>query len=204
MVKKKISYNFISSGENICWLLNIRGKDLPNSPVANCKMILTKDKRIYFFTNIDRVNDIKSKLRGLDITYLEENEILRCFNNLESGNFCIDSKTCSIFEESLINYKFNIIDREDQIYSLKSIKNKTEIKNAIKAHIEDGIALTKFLYWIKNCKINNLTEIKVEKNWKILEKKIKIIYIQALKQLLDLVQMEQSFIIGQINFQIEN
>ncbi len=49
MVKKKISYNFISSGENICWLLNIRGKDLPNSPVANCKMILTKDKRIYFF-----------------------------------------------------------------------------------------------------------------------------------------------------------
>ncbi len=92
---------------------------------------------------------------------------------MESGNFCIDSKTCSIFEESLINYKFNIIDREDQIYSLKSIKNKTEIKNAMKAHIEDGIALTKFLYWIKNCKINNLTEIKVEKKLENFRKKNK-------------------------------
>ena len=32
--KNKINYLFISAGENVCWLLNIRGKDLPNSPVA--------------------------------------------------------------------------------------------------------------------------------------------------------------------------
>ncbi len=46
---------------------------------------------------------------------------------------------------------------------MKSLKNKTEIKNMINAHIEDGVALTKFLYWIKNLKTNNLTEIKIEK-----------------------------------------
>ena len=72
--------------------------------------------------------------------------------NLKSGNFCIDSKTCSIFEESLINYKFKIIHREDPIYILKSLKNKTEIKNMINAHIIDGVALTKFIYWLKNLK----------------------------------------------------
>ena len=49
MKKKKIDYSFISAGENICWLLNIRGKDLPNSPIANCKMILTKKKKFIFF-----------------------------------------------------------------------------------------------------------------------------------------------------------
>ena len=49
MNNKKIDYIFVSSGENVCWLLNIRGKDLPNSPVANCKMILTKKKQIFFF-----------------------------------------------------------------------------------------------------------------------------------------------------------
>ena len=48
MIKRKIDYIFISSGENICWLLNIRGKDLPNSPIANCKMILTKKKNFFF------------------------------------------------------------------------------------------------------------------------------------------------------------
>ena len=48
--KKKIDYFFVSSGENICWLMNIRGKDLPNSPVANCNIILTKNRKIYFFS----------------------------------------------------------------------------------------------------------------------------------------------------------
>ena len=83
--------------------------------------------------------------------------------NLKQGNFCIDSKTCSVFEESLINFNFKIIEREDPIYILKSVKNKNEIKNMIDAHIEDGVALTKFLYWIKNHKIKNLTEKKIEK-----------------------------------------
>ena len=51
MKKKKIDYIFVSSGENICWLLNIRGKDLPKFSIANCKMILTKKKKFIFFSD---------------------------------------------------------------------------------------------------------------------------------------------------------
>ena len=163
MKKKKIDYTFISSGENICWLLNIRGRDLPNSPVTNCKMIMTKDRKIYFFSNQNKIKKIKLSLKKLKINFFEENEILNCLVDLKNGNFSIDGKTCSIFEESLINYKFKIINREDPIYKLKSLKNKIEIKNMVNAHIEDGIALTKFLYWIKNHKINNLTEKTIER-----------------------------------------
>ncbi len=163
MKKKKIDYTFISSGENICWLLNIRGRDLPNSPVANCKMIITKDRKIYFFSNQNKIKKIKLSLRKLKIYYFEENKILNCLVRLKKGNFCIDGKTCSIFEESLIKYKFKIINREDPIYNLKSLKNKIEINNMVNAHIEDGVALTKFLYWIKNIKLNNLTEKKIER-----------------------------------------
>ena len=97
------------------------------------------------------------------MNFFEENEILNCLVTLKNGNFCIDDKTCSVFEEGLISYKFNIINREDPIYNLKSLKNKIEIKNMVNAHIEDGVALTKFLYWIKNHKINNLTEKKIER-----------------------------------------
>ncbi len=163
MKKNKIDYNFISSGENICWLLNIRGKDLPNSPIANCKMILTKDKKIYFFSSQDKIKKIKLSLKKLKIHFLKEDNIFKCLINLKSGNFCIDNKTCSVFEESLISYKFIIISKKDPLYDLKSLKNKIEIKNTINAHIEDGVALTKFLYWIKNLKINNLTEKKIER-----------------------------------------
>ena len=163
MIKKKIDYSYISSGENVCWLLNIRGKDLPNSPIANCKIIITKKKQIYFFSDKEKIKKIKFNLRKLNIYFLKEDNILRCLNNLKTGNFSIDKKTCSVFEESLINYKFKIIEKEDPIYILKSLKNKTEIKNMIKAHIEDGVALTKFLYWIKNQKVNKLTEKRIEK-----------------------------------------
>ncbi len=165
MKKKKIDYTFISSGENICWLLNIRGRDLPNSPVANCKMIITKDKKIYFFANQNKIEKIKLSLKKLKIYFLEENKILNCLVRLKNGKFSIDGNTCSIHEESLISYKFKIINREDPIYNLKSLKNKIEIKNMVNAHIEDGIALTKFLYWIKNIKVNTLTE-------KIIERKL--------------------------------
>ena len=173
MKKKKIDYTFLSSGENICWLLNIRGRDLPNSPIANCKIIITKEKQIYFFSNQKKISKIKLSLKKLKIQFLKENNILNCLVRLKNGNFCIDSKTCSVFEESLISYKFKIIEREDPIYNLKSLKNKIEIKNMVNAHIEDGVALTKFLYWIKNNKIKNLTENKIEKKLESFRKKSK-------------------------------
>tara|TARA_Y100001970_G_scaffold294019_1_gene445905 strand:+ start:932 stop:2638 length:1707 start_codon:yes stop_codon:yes gene_type:complete len=173
MKRKKIDYIYISASENVCWLLNIRGQDLPNSPVANCKMILTKKNQIYFFANQNKINNLKSGLKKLKIFFLKEKNILECLTNLKSGNFCIDNKTCSVFEESLINYKFKISEREDPVYNLKSLKNKTEIKNMIKAHVEDGVALTKFLFWIKNTKIDGLNEMKIEKKLEIFRKKNK-------------------------------
>ena len=129
MIKKKIDYSYISAGENICWLLNIRGKDLPNSPIANCKIIISKEKKIFFFANKSKIYKIKKTLKKYKIYFLEENGILESLINLKQGNFCIDSKTCSVFEEGLINFNFKIIEREDPIYILKSLKNKIEIKN---------------------------------------------------------------------------
>ena len=161
--KKKIDYLFVSSGENVCWLMNIRGKDLPNSPVANCNIILTKNRKIYFFSKMSKISKIKNKLINQKIFFYEEEKLFEILRSLKPGSFCIDKQTCSIFNEELINSKFIIKDRTDFIYYLKSIKNKTEIKNMMKAHIEDGVALTKFLYWIKTLKKLNLTEQKVEK-----------------------------------------
>ena len=110
MKKKKIDYNFISAGENVCWLLNLRGKDLPNSPIANCKIILTKDRKIYFFSSQEKIKKIKISYEKFKINFLKEDSILKCLIGLKDGNFCIDSKTCSVFEESLIGYKFKIVD----------------------------------------------------------------------------------------------
>ncbi len=161
--KKKLDYIFVSAGENVCWLMNIRGKDLPNSPVANCSIILTKDKKIYFFSKFKKISKIKKKFIFQKIFFYEEDKLFEALMSLKTGSFCIDKLTCSIFNEEIIKSNFIIKEKIDPIYYLKCIKNKTEIKNMKKAHIEDGVALTKFLYWVKNLKKLTLTEQQIEK-----------------------------------------
>ncbi len=170
---EKLENLFISSGENVCWLLNIRGKDLPNSPIANFQAILTSNKNIILFGNLKKLKNIKKEFLKNKIYFHEKNDFFKLLSSLKGKSFCIDSKTCSVFNEKLINSRFLIKKRTDPINDLKSIKNKTEIKNMIDAHIKDGVAVTKFLYWIKNSNIKKLDEIKVEKKLESFRKQSK-------------------------------
>jgi len=168
--KKKIQNIFVSAPENCAWLLNIRGFDNPNSPIPNCQIILN-NKNIYFFSDIKKIKKIKSSINYKKIKFYEFKEFVEVVNNLKGKNFSIDKNSCSIFNKSIILSKFNILNETDPCYALKAIKNKTEIKNMTDAHITDGAALTKFLYWIKSKKNFNLTEIDVEKKLENFRKK---------------------------------
>ncbi len=161
--KNKCDYIFISAPENVAWTLNLRGGDGPNSPIPNSRLIVSKSKKIILISDLKKCkrllkNKIIKKDEFLDVLTLP-NKIL----NLKGKNFIIDDKSCSIFYENLIKSKFKIVKREDPIYLLKAIKNKTEIKNMINAHILDGVALTKFLFWIKKINKKKITEVEAAK-----------------------------------------
>ena len=170
MRNNKINYLYISASENVNWLLNIRGKDLPNSPLVNCKLIISNHSKLYLFINSNKIINIIKKLK--DIVLCKEKSFFQIINNFKLGNFCIDKNTCSIYEKNLINSKFKITHENDPIYDLKSIKNNTEIKNTIDAHIQDGVAITKFLFWFKTNK-NAITEKIIEKKLDNFRKKSK-------------------------------
>ena len=89
---------------------------------------------------------------------------------MKGKKFIIDSLSCSILNEKIIKSKFKIINKDDPCYKLKSIKNSSEIKHMIKAHIEDGVALTKFIYWIKNINKKKITEIDTQNKLEKLRK----------------------------------
>ena len=161
--REKIDNLFISSNENVCWLLNIRGKDLPNSPVANFQAIYNIKNEIFLFGNVKKLKNIKKKLSDIKIFFFEKDKFFQVLNSLKGKFFCIDNKTCSILNENLIISKFVINKRTDPIYNLKSVKNKTEIKNMMDIHIKDGVAVTKFIHWVKNSNVDKLDEIKIEK-----------------------------------------
>jgi len=158
LIKNKSDYLFISAPENVAWTLNIRGKDGPNTPMPNSRLIVSKTKRIYLIAN-------KTKCKKLmDQKIINSNQIIdfREIHKFKNGNFIIDENTCSIYFENLIKSKFKIRKKEDPIYYFKSIKNKTEIKNMIKSHVTDGVALTKFLYWMKNINKTPITEVQAQ------------------------------------------
>ena len=167
-------YIFISAPENVAWTLNIRGGDGPNSPIPNSRLIVSKSKKIIFISNLKKCKQLfKNKVITKD-KFLDVNTLPSKIKHLKGKNFIIDDKSCSIFYENLIKTKFKIIKREDPIYLLKAIKNKIEIKNMINAHILDGVALTKFLFWIKKINKKKITEVEAAKkleNFRKLNKK---------------------------------
>ena len=159
MKSKKIDNIFISAAENVAWLLNIRGKDNPHSPIPNCKIILTNTRKIFFFSCPKKINIIKKHQDYRKIIFCTYPNFSKIINRLKGSNFSIDSSTCSISNENLIRKLFNIKFNVDPCYILKSIKNKFELKGMINAHIEDGLALTKFIYWIKKINKKKITEV---------------------------------------------
>jgi len=167
----KIKYLYISASENVCWLLNIRGKDLPNSPIANSKLLFTYTGKIYLLTNLKKISNLKKNdFKG--VTFYDKDYLFQIISNFENGNFCIDRNTCSVFDEDIIKSKFKIISKNDPIYNFKSIKNETEINNTKKVHIIDGVAVTKFLFWFKNRK-TKITEKEIEYKLEKFRKKSK-------------------------------
>ncbi len=161
--KNKSDYIFISAPENVAWTLNIRGGDGPNSPIPNSRLIVSKSKKILLISNQRTCNQLLKNNFIKKDEFLDIDDLPKKILKLKGKNFIVDDKSCSIFFENLINSKFKIMSREDPIYLLKAIKNKTEIKNMINAHILDGVALTKFLYWIKNINKKKITEVKAAK-----------------------------------------
>ena len=167
----KIKYLYVSASENVCWLLNIRGKDLPNSPIANCKLIFTNSGKIYLLTNLKKISNLKKK-DFKNISFYDESFLFQIINNFKDGDFCIDKNTCSVFDETIIKSKFKIVSQDDPIYNFKSLKNEIEINNTRKAHIIDGVAVTKFLCWFKNRK-NKTNEKEIEYKLEKFRKKSK-------------------------------
>ena len=161
--KKRSDYIFISAPENVAWILNIRGKDSPNSPIPNSRLIISKTKKILLISKKKNCKKlIKNKILNSN-QFLDINKFPREILKFTGKHFIIDDKSCSIFYENLIRSKFKIISKEDPTYLLKAIKNKTEISNMVNAHILDGVALTKFIYWIKTINKKKITEVEAAK-----------------------------------------
>ena len=144
--------------------MNIRGHDNPHSPIPNCHLIINEKKNIYLISNNESAKNLVKEKKIKKNQVIDPKYFESLIYNLKRGKIVIDRKSCSLFYENFLKKKFQIIKKDDPIYHLKSIKNSKEIKGMINSHISDGVALTKFLYWIKKINKKKISEFDAQKN----------------------------------------
>ena len=159
LLKNKSDYLLVTAPENVAWILNIRGHDSSYSPVPNARLLINKKGEVDLFADPKKIQ----KIKNLKVRIHDELKIQSILNRISKKNIWLDAMSCSFFLKSLLKRKNKILEKIDPIYFFKSIKNNIEIENMKKSHLTDGVALTKFLFWLKkNFKKKRITEISAQ------------------------------------------
>ncbi len=145
----------ITSSESLCWLLNIRGYDLENTPLVFCRAIITK-KIFEFYVNKKKIpRDFVSIYKNIKIHDISQFD--QRLTKLSKENIQVDNQLSYFFYKTLGGNK--LFFKDDPCKILKSQKNRVEILQSRSAHLSDGIALVKFYCWLEeNYKKKKLTE----------------------------------------------
>lgn len=149
MADKKADVLVLTALEDPCWLLNIRGLDIECTPVSYAYAVVTKTAVNYY---VD-----KKKADKTVIKYLKDNKVsLKNYEDIEKDLKKLHNKNIWVSLSSLNTNLYSKIAKDNKILNLNSpiamyraIKNETELKNIKNAHIKDGVAMVKFLKWVK-------------------------------------------------------
>lgn len=129
---------FISAPESVCWLLNIRARDTENTPLHLALAIIDESGNVEFF----------------------ENDAKKIYEKYNGKKIIFDPQNTSVFITDLLEKAGVVLQSgEDPCTLPKAIKNEVEIAGIRKAHIRDGAAVTKLLYWLAQQK--NVSELEV-------------------------------------------
>lgn len=161
MEQEKADIFILTCLDDIAWLFNIRGNDIPYNPVILSYIIITKEKG-YFFVNENALNlEIKKALEADNIEVMPYDKIYDFVKQI--------SKTEAVLlDKNKVNYaivrnlkpEVKIIDKTNPTTLAKAVKNEIELENLRKSHLKDAVAVTKFMYWLKkNVGKETITEI---------------------------------------------
>ena len=159
-MKKLEGENYvIASLDDIAWLFNIRGNDIAYNPVALAYALIS-DKKAVLYINEEKVtNDDKRTLEAQGVTLKSYNDIYEDIKNV-TESIIIDGAKVNGKLYSLISEDVKIIENLNITTSLKAVKNEVEIKNMEVSQVRDGVAMVKFIKWLKeNVGKINVTEI---------------------------------------------
>lgn len=164
MEKLNSGYYLVSSLDDVAWLLNIRGDDVPNTPVVTAYVMVSKTNCQLFIDKNKVTDNVKKELEADNIEILDYDLIEEAIASLKGeGSIIMDPDKTNVCLYKLVPKAFDIVEKPNITTSLKAVKNSTEIKNIRNSQIKDGVALVKFLIWLDNSLgKEKITEITVD------------------------------------------
>ena len=148
MAKVGCGSMFLTSLDEIAWLLNVRASDIDYNPYVISFLLVTPQNAVWFVRNVSEVPDVPGVITA-DYSVLED-----AFEDRrdECGRLFIDPATLNYHTYKVIRKYFaenEIRFGTSPVILRKAIKNKKEIEGFRRAFIEDGVALENFLYWLE-------------------------------------------------------
>ena len=149
--------------DEINWLLNIRGNDVACTPVVLCFAAVTQEELVLFINERTLSDEIRDNLEADGVTFRPYNDIYPYVKGLQPGiKAMMNLKVVNSAILASVPEGVEILDKPDPTELPKAIKNPTEVANMRIAHIKDGVAVTRFMYWLKkNVGKIPMTEISV-------------------------------------------
>ena len=151
MKEKKATTHILASLDDIAWLFNIRGRDVKSNPVVLSYAVICTNS-VYLFIDKNKIDeDIKHELSKENVQIKGYDEVYEFIKNIgENEVVLIDTSKVNYAIYNNIPSNVQKIEERNPSILFKSIKNEIELKNIRNSHIKDGVAFTKFMYWLKN------------------------------------------------------
>lgn len=148
MEKAGAKSHILTTLDDICWTLNIRGNDIEFFPLVLSYAVITMDK-VDLFTDVSKYpDDVKEKLEADNVVFHPYNDIYEQAEKME-GTILIDPERLNYALYKNIPEATVKIEKRNPEILFKAIKNDVEIANIKKAQLKDSIAHVKFMKWVK-------------------------------------------------------
>ena len=161
MAEEGADIHIIAALDDVCWTTNLRGNDIEFFPLLLSYAVITKEDMKLYIDERKLTDEMKANLAKDNISLRPYNAVYEDVKEL-----CADSAI--LVDPSRLNYALynnlpkgaKVIEKVNPTVLMKAMKNDTEIKNIKNAHVKDGIAVTKFMHWLKkNVGKTEITEI---------------------------------------------
>lgn len=159
--KAHATVHVLTSLDDIAWLLNIRGNDTRYNPVVLAYAVISADKvrlfinedvltgKAYPYMEDEKNRSTREYLEDIGVEILPYEQVYEVVAGLKDEKVLLEKGRVNYSIYRTLDSSNKVIDRMNPTALMKAVKNETEIENEKRAHIKDGVAVTKFIYWLK-------------------------------------------------------